>query len=275
MLPKKNNCLNEIFKKKKPLIGTVHCLPFPGSPEYKNEDIDIIINNAIEETIKYEKGGMDGVILENAWDVPFLKDEDIDYETVSTMTAIVTKVKEITKMPIGIVINWNAVKASLAVAKATNADFIRANQWVNAYISNSGYVEGKSGKLKRYQKNIGAEKVKVLADVQVKHGSHAIVGDRPLSEQVDDLVFYAADSIIVTGEKTGGKVDLSKLKLVKNKTNLPVLIGSGLNVEDAGEFMKYADGAIVGSSLKKNGEWWNGVEIERVKILVDKVDKLR
>lgn len=54
-----------------------------------------------------------------------------------------------------------------------------------------------------------------------------------------------------------------------------MIIGSGLNEENANQIMKAADGAIVGSSLKEDGKWWNKVEVERVKRLVAQVEKLR
>jgi uncharacterized protein len=46
-------------------------------------------------------------------------------------------------------------------------------------------------------------------------------------------------------------------------------------VENAGELLERADGAIVGTSLKENGEWWGRVSVERVRALVRLVGRLR
>ena len=55
----------------------------------------------------------------------------------------------------------------------------------------------------------------------------------------------------------------------------PLLIGSGTNTENVVEFLQYADGIIVGSSLKKDGVMENPVDIERVRALMNKVRLLR
>lgn len=47
--------------------------------------------------------------------------------------------------------------------------------------------------------------VNCLADVHVKHGSHAIVADRPVAEQARDAEFFAADAMIATGSRTGDR----------------------------------------------------------------------
>lgn len=55
-VPPKPNALSQIFERPKPLIGTIHCLPFPGSPQYKGEDLEIAINHAVEEAVVHEEG---------------------------------------------------------------------------------------------------------------------------------------------------------------------------------------------------------------------------
>lgn len=274
-VPPKPNALKEIFERPKPLIGTIHCLPFPGSPHYKGEDLAVVINHSIEEALAYEKGGIDGIILENSGDYPFLAPDDIGYETVATMTAVACAVRDVITIPFGVIVNWNAAIPAMAVAKASGADFIRVNEWVNAYVSNSGIIEGDSGNILRYRNNIGADDVKILADVNVKHGSHALVADRSISDQAWDAEYYDADVIIVTGTKTGSSAPLEKIKAVRAGTSLPVITGSGLCAENADDIMPLVDGAIVGTSLKENDAWWGRVEVDRVKELVDKVNKFR
>ena len=56
---------------------------------------------------------------------------------------------------------------------------------------------------------------------------------------------------------------------------MPVIVGSGLNAENAYETMRVADGAIVASSLKVDGLWWNPVDPDRVKRLMDEVARHR
>jgi predicted TIM-barrel enzyme len=46
-------------------------------------------------------------------------------------------------------------------------------------------------------------------------------------------------------------------------------------VENAFDLMEKADGAIVGSSLKENGQWWGRVSVDRVRALIREVSRLR
>jgi membrane complex biogenesis BtpA family protein len=275
MLPKKVNVLTELFTSAKPLIGTIHCLAFPGSPRYRGESMKSIIQHAVEEARAYDEGGMNGIIVENSWDLPFLRPEDIWYETVATMSVVADSVREATSLPIGINVLANAGEAAIAVAKASRASFIRVNQWVNAYVSNEGIVQGNSARILRYRSMLQAQEVAIFADVHVKHGAHAIVADRPVEEQARDVEFFDADVAIATGNHTGDATPIEEIENIRRGTHLPVLVGSGLSVGNAFDLMEKADGAIVGTSLKENGEWWGRVSVDRVRALVREVSRMR
>jgi uncharacterized protein len=274
-LPTKVNALTKLFIYAKPLIGTIHCLAFPGSPRYQGESMKSIIQHAVEEARAYAEGGMNGIIVENSWDLPFLRPEDIWYETVATMSVVAESVREATSVPIGINVLANAGEAAIAAAKASRASFIRVNQWVNAYVSNEGIVQGNSAKILRYRSILQAQDVAIFADVHVKHGAHAIVADRPVEEQARDVEFFDADVAIATGNHTGDATPIQEIENIRRGTSLPVLVGSGLSVGNAFDLMAKADGAIVGTSLKENGQWWGRVSVDRVRALVREVSRLR
>jgi uncharacterized protein len=275
MLPEKENVLGKLFRSPKPLIGTIHCLPFPGAPRYRGEKIDGIVAHAVSEAKAYEEGGLDGIIVENAWDLPFLRPEDIWYETVATLSVVTKCVREASRLPIGINILANAGEAAIAVAKAAGGSFVRVNQFVNAYIANEGFVQGNSARILRYRSTLHAQEIAVFADVHVKHGSHAIVADRPVIEQARDAEFFDADVTIATGNHTGDPTPIEEIENIRRGTFLPVIIGSGLSVENANELLGKADGAIVGTSLKEGGVWWGRVSVNRVRALVNEVSRLR
>ncbi len=275
MLPKKGDVLLKLFSSAKPLIGTIHCSAFPGSPHYKGESMNSIMQYAVEEARAYAEGGMDGIIVENSWDLPFLRPEDVWYETVATMSVVADSVREATSLPIGINVLANAGEAAIAVAKASRASFIRVNQWVNAYVSNEGIVQGNSAKILRYRAALQAQDVAIFADVHVKHGAHAIVADRPVEEQARDVEFFDADVAIATGNHTGDATPIDEIEKIRRGTYLPVLVGSGLSAANALDLLGKADGAIVGTSLKENREWWGRVSVDRVRELVREVSRLR
>jgi membrane complex biogenesis BtpA family protein len=267
--------LDTIFAVRKPLIGDVHLPPLPGTPRYRGETLATLIDRACADAEAFVAGGMDGVLVENHGDIPFLQPGEIGPEIIAAMAVIAKAVADSVGVPLGINLLANGAIGALAIAKASGARFIRVNQWVNAYVSNEGLIEGESARALRYRKQIDAEDVAIFADVHVKHGSHAIVGDRPVSEQASDVEFYDADVAIATGNRTGDAVPGTEIAAIRAGTRLPVIAGSGVTAANAGEILGSLDGAIVGSSLKVDGVWWNPVEVERVRALVERVKALR
>lgn len=275
VFPPKENSLKQIFGSgSKTIVGVIHSKPLPGSPHYRGESVDEIYRFAIEEAVRYAEGGVHGLIVENHWDIPFAKPENIGLETAAAMAAMVSRVRNELDLPVGINVLANGVRCALAVAKATGAAFVRSNQWVNAYVANEGFVEGAAPETTRYRAQLRAEEVRVFADVHVKHGSHAIVADRSLEEQVQDAEFFDADVLIATGQRTGGEPDLNELETIKNAASLPVIVGSGITKENAKRILTVADGAIVASSLKEDGNWWSPVSTERVKRLIGVLESI-
>jgi membrane complex biogenesis BtpA family protein len=261
--PDRPSSLDRLFGVAKPLVGDIHLAPLPGAPRYRKEDMAAIIARAVTDAKVYEKGGMNGVIVENHGDIPFLKPADIGPEIIAAMAVIATAVREAVGIPVGVNLLANAAIGSLAIAKASGARF------------NEGVIEGESAKALRYRKMIDAEDVAIFADVHVKHGAHAIVGDRSVSEQARDVEFYDADVAIATGNRTGDSVPDEEIAAIRDGARLPIIAGSGVTAANARHVLGKLDGAIVGSSLKLDGVWWNRVELSRVEALVREVEALR
>lgn len=264
----KNSALNSIFTPKRPLIGNVHLPPLPGTPRYSGASMAEICQIVRADVRAFEEGGMDGLMFENHGDIPFLKPHAIGPEIVASMTAIVKEMSGLTALPFGINILANHAIGALAVAHATGAKFVRVNQWVNAYVANEGVIEGISGEVLRFRRLIGAENIKIFADVHVKHGAHAITGDRDVSELARDTEFYDADVAIATGNRTGDTIPLNEIQGIRSGTSLPVIGGSGITPDNASLLLPHLDGAIVGSSLKKGGHWAGPVDQAKVEKLV-------
>ncbi|MBN9269642.1 MAG: BtpA/SgcQ family protein, partial [Mesorhizobium sp.] len=221
--------LERLFGTSKPIIGMVHVLPLPGSPYYRNGSLAQVYEQAVEEALILEEGGVDGILLENAGDIPFLKPDDIGFETIGGMSVIGDRVRRATKLPLGFNIVANAAKASLACAKSSGAQFVRVNQWANAYVANEGIVEGAASQAMRYRRALDGEDIVVLADVHVKHGSHAIVGDRDIEDQARDVEFFGAEVLIATGTRTGHATAPSEVKQIRAGSVGPILVGSGFS----------------------------------------------
>lgn len=273
--PARGNALKRLFTVPKPLIGTVHVLPLPGAPRYRGQPLSEVVALAVEDAVAYVDGGFDAVIIENEGDIPWLKPDQIGPETVAGLAVVGAAVRAAVDVPLGVFCLANAVVESIAIAKACGGTFVRANQWANAYVANEGIVEGAAATALRYRSALRAEEVEVLADVHVKHGAHAIVADRSIEEQTWDVEAFDADCLIATGQRTGDPTRVEDIQAIKHVATLPVMVGSGLNAENAPAVMSVADGAIVASAAKHGGVWWNPVAVERVRAIVDAVTPLR
>ena len=275
IFPAKPNYIYEIFGTDNAVIGMIHLKPLPGSPHYQGGGMEEVIDFALNDVEALEEGGVDGLIIENAWDLPFSKPEDIGFETVAAMTAVAERLKCKTSLPIGINCLANGAIQATAVASAADLPFIRVNQWVNAYVANEGIVEGASAKALRYRSQLKSDHIKIFADVHVKHGSHSIVADRSLEAQTHDAIFFDSDVLIATGSRTGDETGLDEIKGIKHNTDLPVIVGSGMTKENVRDIFSVANGCIVGSSLKEDGEWWKPVSTEKVKDFMEQVKRVR
>ncbi len=242
---------SDIFLNPKPLIGVIHLPPLPGYAGYPG--IDTLISKALIDTDVCEKSGIDGLLVENEYDRPHQL--LATPEVTTAMTQITNVVRSATKNCItGCEILLNDPQASLAVANATGARFIRTDYFIDPMFR-EGYgdmVIDAAGLLK-YRKRIKAEKVLIFADIQVKYATMTI--KRSL-EKSAELAFQAgADAIIITGDETGQAPSVQCLEKVKKVVgSLPVLIGSGCSKENASELLAACDGAIVGTSLIQNDQ---------------------
>jgi membrane complex biogenesis BtpA family protein len=275
VLPPKPNALSELFVHPKPVIGVIHLRPLPGAPRYDSGPVSAIYAAAVEDARALAEGGVDGIMVENASDIPFPRPEDIGPETVAALTAACMEIRGAIQLPIGITCVANGVVPALGIAKAVGARWVRANQWVNAYVANEGLMDGPAPKAMRYRAAIGARDVRILADVHVKFGAHAITADRTIAEQATDAEWFDADVLIATGIRTGSPTTLDEVEAVRAGTKLPVIVGSGLNAAQVPTLLAVADGAIVGQWLKHDGLWWNPVDPRRVERLMCAVATLR
>jgi uncharacterized protein len=268
-----DDVLVSLFGRTKVVIGVVHLMPLPGSPRYNGETVDAIYQRGLDDAKAYLHGGCDGVIVENHGDIPFAKPDDIGPETSAYMSVVSDRIRRELGRPIGINVLANASIPALSIASAAGAGFIRVNQWANAYVANEGFIEGEAARAMRFRAKLRANGIRIFADAHVKHGAHAVVADRPVEEQVKDLVFFDADAIIATGQRTGHAADLGYIRMIKEAAGLPTLVGSGVTPENVNDILGIVDGVIVASSLKYDGVWWNPVELSRVESFVAGIKK--
>jgi membrane complex biogenesis BtpA family protein len=264
---------NSLFKNIKPIIGMIHVGALPGTPA-NHQTVSEIITNAVREARIYRDCGVDGVIIENMHDVPYLQGA-VGPEIVAAMTMIGFAVKIKSGLPVGIQVLAAANLEAMAVAHAANLDFVRVEGYAFAHVADEGLIQSSAAKLLRYRKLLGAEDVQVWADIKKKHSSHVITADISLGATSEAVEFMRGDAVIVTGNVTGDAPQLRDVTEVKAHCKLPVILGSGIDAHNITEFHAIADGFIIGSAFKLNGHWKNLVDEQRVKTLMNMVWQLR
>lgn len=264
----------DIFGTPKALVGMIHVSALPGTPRH-TEPVNVIAGKAVEEAWMLAEAGFDALILENMHDAPYLRRE-VGPEIVAAMTEVADAVREAVDVPLGVQILAGANRAALAVAHAVGLQFIRAEGFVFASVADEGILdEADAGPLLRYRRQIGAEKVRVLADIKKKHSSHAITADVGLSDTARAAEFFGADGVIVTGTSTGRPTSVDDVRKVRTATKLPLCVGSGATPDTVRELFEYADAVIVGSWYKVRGEWRNPPDPARVKEMVAAANRAR
>jgi membrane complex biogenesis BtpA family protein len=255
---------------RKVFIGVVHLKPLPGAPRHRGTMAEII-KFAVADAQAYERGGAHAVFIENFGDVPFTKGS-VPPETIAAMSAAGYAVREAVKLPMGFNVLRNDARAALALCATCGGDFVRVNVHSGSMLTDQGVIEGDAYQTLRYRKAI-APGAQIFADVHVKHA--VPLGDWTLENAANDTLERGlADALIVSGTGTGRMADLADVKTVRQACpQAKILLGSGVNAENAHQFLAIADGVIVGSSLKRDGKLHNPVDAKRVATLARAVEK--
>jgi membrane complex biogenesis BtpA family protein len=266
--------LASVFSTEKPVIGMVHLWPLPGAPGYAGYGMGTIMDHALRDADALLDGGVNGLIVENMWDLPYHVGTDVPLESVTAQAVAARAVVEMADVPVGINVVHNGGLVELAIAVAAGAAFMRVCILTGARLWDTGELDhGCGAELLRKRKNLGAEHIKLFADVDKKHSVPFPGLD--LETHIEWTEFYRADALIVSGRMTGNAPSVDKVRRAKELATRPILMGSGTSAENIQDFLQFADGAIVGSSLKVDGIAENPVDVERVRSYMAAVRQVR
>ncbi|MFH1503201.1 MAG: BtpA/SgcQ family protein [Candidatus Diapherotrites archaeon] len=224
----------------KPIIGMVHLA---------GNNKDEKIKRALEELSIYEQEGVDGAIIED-----YHGPAEYIYETL----------KEVQKNNYKIILGVNNLRNPYASFHSKNlgAKFVQFDSVQNKDLNLENYNEFR----------------KVYADMIVLGGirfKYTLPTGNSLEKDLDEGKLNC-DAIVTTGEGTGIETPIKKLKVFKSYLgDFSLIIGAGLNTENAYEQLQIADGAIVGSAFKPNKNTRLPVDKYLVRELIDMVKEVR
>jgi membrane complex biogenesis BtpA family protein len=220
---------------------------------------------AVADARAYEAGGADAVFVENFGDVPFTRGA-VPAATVAAMAAAGCAVREAVRLPVGFNVLRNDAAAALGLCAACSGGFIRVNVHCGAMVTDQGLIEGDAFHTLRLRRQLCPE-ARLFADVHVKHASPLAGGSIEVAAR-DTLERGLADALIVSGTGTGVATSMDDLERVRAACPAArIFIGSGITRENVADYLRLADGVIVGSSLKRGGRLGNPVDPRRVAAL--------
>lgn len=231
---------------KKISIGMVHTLPLPGTYLHSAPFEDIVAR-AVQDAVTLEQAGFDAIIVENTNDGPFEQD-GMTTTQIAAMTRICHSVRAAVGIEVGIDACGDSV-AGLDIGNLTGVTFLRVPYFVDTRMSAGGIIYPNGGRAVMHRKRLGAEHIKIFADVQVKHTFS--LSEIPIEESALWAVDTGADALIVTGLSTGIETPIESLRRVKAVVKLPVVAGSGVNASNVRAQYQVCDGAIIGTATKQ------------------------
>jgi membrane complex biogenesis BtpA family protein len=263
--------LENLFGTKKPVIAMAHIPALPGTPRYDDAGgMDHLLEWVRSDVEHLVEGGVDAIMFCNEDDRPYVFKAGI--EQIAAMTRVATEARP-QGLPFGVDFLWDPM-ASMAIAHATGARFIR-EVLTGVYESDMGLWSPNAGRVARFRRQIGAAGTRVFYNVVPEFASP--LGTRSATARARSAVVSSlADVILVSGMMAGQEPDVSIVSEVKEAVpDVPVFLNTGAKEHNIDEYLKVADGVIVGSSLKVDGYTWNPVDPDRVDRFMAKVRATR
>jgi membrane complex biogenesis BtpA family protein len=264
--------LREVFGVSKPVIAMCHLKAMPGDPYYDVQGgMEKIIEDARQNLLCLQEGGVDGVMFSNEFSFPYLT--RVKPYTIASMARIIGEIKHLIRVPFGVNVLWDPI-ASIDLAVATGALFIR-EIISGVYASDFGLWNTNPGETVRHKVEVNYMDLKLLYNIVPEAAKY--LAERTIEEIAKTTVFNNhPDGLCVSGLMAGIETDFQILQRVKKVVPETVVFSNtGCTLENIEKQLSYADGAIVGTTFKKDGIFENPVDKDRVKLFMDKVKMIR
>ncbi|NOZ33110.1 MAG: BtpA/SgcQ family protein [Alphaproteobacteria bacterium] len=261
-----------VFGALKPVIAMVHIGALPGAPLFDAEaGLDGLVAGAEKDLRALQAAGFDAIMFGNENDRPY--EFAVDPATTAAMGFIIGKLRDQITVPFGVNVLWDPM-STIALAAATGASFVR-EIFTGTYASDMGPWNPDAGKAMRYRDRLGRSDLAMLFNISAEFAWS--LDQRDLADRARSAVFSSIpDGVLVSGTITGEAAKMDDLAAVKAVLpDTPVLANTGVKHETVAEVLKVADGCIVGSSLKVNGDTWQAVDPERAADFMEIVREAR
>ena len=255
--------ITETFKTKKPIIAMCHLDALPGDPYFNHEaGMKAVVEHARQDLSALQNGGIDAILFSNEFSLPYLT--EVRPETVAAMARVIGELIHLINIPYGVNVLWDPNR-SLDLAVAVEAVFVR-EIFTGVYGSDFGLWNTNVGETIRHRNSIGGQNIKLLFNIVPEAASY--LGNRDIVSVAKSTVFNnRPDGLCVSGLTAGVETDSATLKLVSDAIadkGVAVFANTGVRKENVKSQLSIADGAVVGTTFKKDGVFENHVDEIRV-----------
>ena len=259
------DALTRLFNVPKPVIAMLHLPALPGRPQHdRAAGLAAAVESVGRDLEALQAAGVDGLLFCNEADIPYQM--KVGPEITAAMASVIGQLRSDLRVPFGANLLWDPI-ASLAVARATGASFIR-EVLTGVYESDLGMIEPAIGEIAGYRTAIGGDDIALFDNIAPEFAS--AVGSRGIAERAKGAAFLRVDAILISGPAAGVPFEMSDLRQAKEAVpETPVIANTGVRADRIAEIFGVADGVIVGTSLKVDGHTWNPVDPDRASRLME------
>ena len=260
------------FGDTKPVIAMVHLGALPGTPLYDAAGgVERLVAEARADLEALQQAGVDAVMFGNENDRPYQL--AVDTASTATMAYVIGQLRSQITVPFGVNVLWDPA-SSVALAAATGAAFVR-EIFTGTYASDMGPWTPDAGAALRQRAALGRDDLAMLFNISAEFADS--LDRRSLADRAKSTVFSSLpDAVLVSGQITGQAAALSDLEAVKQAVpETPVLANTGVRHETVADVLSVADGCIVGTALKVDGDTWNPVDPARAADFMDRARAAR
>ena len=266
------NWIKDLFNTHKPIIAMCHLEALPGDPDYDAvKGIEWIVERARNDMHALQAGGVDAIMFSNERSLPYLT--KVDPITTVCMVRVITELKSELTIPYGVNVLWDPI-ASIDLAVATDAQFVR-EIFTGVYASDFGLWNTNVGQVVRHQYAIHGQNVRLFFNILPEASTY--LAERDVVSIARSTIFNTRpDALCVSGLTAGVGTDQGLLKLVKEAVpTTPVFANTGVRLDTLDEILSIADGAITGTTFKRDGNTWNEVDLNRVREFMKQAREVR
>lgn len=263
----------QLFGTEKPIIAMLHLNPLPGDPAWRHtSSMSEVVEAAGRDLCALQEGGVDAVLVSNEFSLPYQR--RMSFVTPTAMARVIGELRREFRVPMGVDCISDGL-ATLELAAAVDADFVRGT-FSGVYVGDGGFYNNDISELLRRRAALGLEELKMLYFLNPE--SDRNLDTRPLTQIARSLLFKVEpDGLCVSASAAGEDVSTGEMAAVWQEVEgrAAVFCNTGCRKETIAEKLSACDGAVVGSTFKKDGAFRNPVDRDRVADFMETVRTVR